>query len=124
MLHSDDYREQWSATVRNLFILIRKRWPVKASSKEMSNLNKRWSATVRNLFILIRKRWPAKASSKKMINFNKRWPATVRNLFILIREGWRKEERGAWLANLGPKIYSKMGVKINRQSREIKQNLF
>ena len=104
MLHSDHGHEQWSATVRNLFILISKRWPAKASSKKMINFNKRWPATVRNLFILIRNRWPAKASSKKMINFNKRWPATVRNLFVLIRERGRREERGAWLANLGPKI--------------------
>ena len=90
----------------------------------MINLNKGWPATVRNLFILIRKRWPARASSKKMTNFNKRWPATVRNLCVLIRERWRREERGAWLANLGPKIYSKMEGEIDRQSREVEQNLF
>ena len=79
-------------------------WPVKASSKKMVSFINRWPATVRILFILIREGWPAKASSKKMINFNKGRPATVRNLFILIRERWRREERGAWLANLGPKI--------------------
>ena len=37
-----NFIKRWPATVRNLFILIRKRWPAKASSKKMINFNKRW----------------------------------------------------------------------------------
>ena len=83
-----NFNKRWPATVRNLIILIRKRWPAKASSKKMINFIKRWPATVRNLFILRRKRWPAKASSKKMINFNKRW-----QLLLIILKGLGGQSR-------------------------------
>ena len=37
-----NFIKRWSATVRNLFILIREGWPAEACSKEMINFMKRW----------------------------------------------------------------------------------
>ena len=62
-----------TATVRNLFILIREGWPAEACSKKMVNFIKRWPATARILFLLLRegRGWPRPTVRK--------WPISLRD---------------------------------------------